>query len=86
MVLLPAISLGRIAFGLVIIVAFSVGLAVVLMAIGLLMVYAHGIMAIWGGEGRLLQRLPLVSSVAIAILGFAIAMQALIAGGVLRSL
>ena len=83
-VLLSAISLNRVGFGLVLIVAFSVGLAVVLMGIGLLMVYARGIMATWSGEGRLLQRLPLVSSVVIAILGFAIALQALVSGGVLQ--
>ncbi len=85
-VLLSAISIHRIGFGLVLIVAFSIGLAVVLMGIGLLMVYARQFMAAWSGEGRLLQRLPLVSSVVIAILGFAIAFQALIAGGVLKPL
>ena len=83
-VLLSAISLNRVGFGLVLIVAFSVGLAVVLMGIGLLMVYARGIMATWSGEGRLLQRLPLVSSAVIAVFGFAIALQALIAGGILQ--
>src|SRR5262245_58792240 len=40
-VLLSALSMRRIGFGLVLIVAFSVGLAAVLVAIGILMVYAR---------------------------------------------
>ncbi len=84
-VLLSAISLGRVGFGLILIIAFSVGLALVLMAIGLLMVYARGLMAAWSGEGHLIQRLPLLSSVVIVIFGCAIALQALIAGGVIRA-
>ena len=39
-VLLSALSLNRVGFGLLLIVAFSVGLAAVLIATGLLMVYA----------------------------------------------
>jgi ABC-type nickel/cobalt efflux system permease component RcnA len=38
--LLSAIALGRVGLGLVLLVAFSVGLAVVLMAIGILVLYA----------------------------------------------
>src|SRR6185295_20085225 len=46
-VLLSALSLRRVGFGLLLIVAFSLGLALVLVAIGLLVVYA----------GRLVTRL-----------------------------
>ncbi|MBI3990113.1 MAG: high frequency lysogenization protein HflD [candidate division NC10 bacterium] len=82
-VLLSAISLGRIGFGLLLIVAFSAGLALVLMGIGLLMVYARRFMARFSGEGRLLHRLPLVSSLAIALLGVVIAVQSLVSGNIL---
>src|SRR5215470_1867616 len=44
-VLLSALSLRRVGFGLLLIVAFSVGLALVLIAIGLLMVYARRLVA-----------------------------------------
>jgi ABC-type nickel/cobalt efflux system permease component RcnA len=49
-VMLSAIALHRVAFGLLLIVAFSVGLAAVLMAIGLFLVYA----------GKAAERVPLV--------------------------
>jgi len=83
-VLLSAVALRRIGFGLFLIVAFSVGLAAVLIAIGLLMVYARRLMARVEGTGPLITRwLPLTSSVTITVLGIAIAAQALINAGIL---
>ena len=82
--LLSAISLHRIGFGLALILAFSVGLALVLMGIGLTMVYARRFMERFGGEGKITQWLPLVSSVVISILGFAIAVQSLVSGGIVQ--
>lgn len=77
-VLLSAVALHRIAFGLFLILAFSIGLAAVLIAIGLLMVYARRFMAGVSGEGRVITRwLPITSSVFITVLGFAIAFRAL---------
>jgi len=77
-VLLSALALGRLGFGLVLIVAFSVGLAAVLIVIGLLVLHARRLMAQWRGKGVLLTRwLPLTSSAAITVLGLAIAAQAL---------
>jgi len=84
-VLLSALALGRLGFGLVLIVAFSVGLAAVLIVIGLLVLHARRFMARWRGEGVLLTRwLPLTSSVAITGLGLAIAAQALRTAGILQ--
>jgi ABC-type nickel/cobalt efflux system permease component RcnA len=83
-VLLSAISLHRIGLGLVLIVAFSIGLALVLMGIGLLMVYAKQFMDRFREEGTILQRLPLLSSLLITVLGLGIAVQSLISGGVLK--
>lgn len=77
-VLLSAVALHRIAFGLFLILAFSIGLAAVLIGIGLLMVYARRFMAGVSGEGRIITRwLPITSSVFITVLGFAIAFRAL---------
>ena len=84
-VLLSALSLNRVGFGLLLIVAFSVGLAVVLIAIGLLMVYAGRVMTRFTGEGPLIQRwLPLASSVVITIFGVGMTLQALMTGGILQ--
>ena len=83
-VLLSAVALRRIGFGLFLIVAFSVGLAAVLIAIGLLTVYARRLMARDESTGPLITRwLPLTSSVTVTVLGIAIAAQALINAGIL---
>jgi ABC-type nickel/cobalt efflux system permease component RcnA len=76
-VLLSALSLGRVGFGLVLIVAFSLGLAAVLIVTGLLMVYARRLMTRVQGDGALIGRwLPLTSSAVITIVGLAIVIQA----------
>ena len=83
-VLLSAVALQRVGFGLFLIVAFSIGLAAVLIAIGLLMVYARRLMARVEGNGPLITRwLPLTSSATITMLGVAIAAQALMSAGIL---
>src|SRR5262249_9220710 len=82
-VLLGALSLGRVAFGLVLIAAFSIGLAAVLIAIGLVMVYARRLLSGVRGEGPIITRwLPLASSAVMALVGVAIAIQALMAAGI----
>jgi len=84
-VLLSALSLGRVAFGLLLIVAFSLGLAAVLIGIGVLAVYARRLMSRFHGEGPLITRwLPLASSAVIACFGVVIAVQALVAAGMLE--
>src|SRR5262249_24781961 len=84
-VLLSALSLNRAAFGLILILGFSVRPALVLIAIGILMVYAGRFMARFHGDGPLIQRwLPLASSVVITVLGVGIAVQALTTAGILQ--
>ena len=83
-VLLSAISINRVGFGLLLIVAFSLGLALVLMAIGMMMIYARGFMERFTGEGRLWKTLPVFSSLAVTGLGAIIAVQSLINGGILQ--
>lgn len=84
-VLLSAVSLHRVGFGLLLIVAFSVGLAAVLITIGLLMVYARRLMSRFHGDGPLLTRwLPLTSSAVITVFGVSIAIQALVTSGILQ--
>lgn len=77
-VLLSAVAMQRIGFGLLLIVAFSIGLAAVLIAVGMLMVYARGFMARWQADGPLVGRwLPLTSSAMIVVIGLALTFQAL---------
>jgi len=84
-VLLSAVALRRVGFGLFLIVAFSVGLAAVLIVIGMLMVYAGRLMTRFQADGPLIARwLPLTSSAVIAILGIAIAVEALLSAGILQ--
>jgi ABC-type nickel/cobalt efflux system permease component RcnA len=82
-VLLSALSLRRVGFGLLLIVAFSLGLALVLIAIGLLVVYARRLVARFDESGPLVTRwLPLTSSAVMTLLGVSIAVQAFASGGI----
>jgi len=84
-VMLGAIALGRIAFGLLLIVAFSVGLAAVLIAIGLLFVYARRWFNRLPADGRVAQYVPVASALVISVAGLFIVVQALAQMGVLRA-
>ena len=67
--LLFAISLGKLVWGLIILCAFSLGLAAVLVAIGILMVLAKPMIERFTGEGIWLQRLPIISAAVVILLG-----------------
>jgi nickel/cobalt transporter (NicO) family protein len=73
-VLLAAISLHRVGYGLLLIVAFSVGLASVITAIGLVAVTAKRAFARMRLDGPLVRALPAVS--ALVVLGLGVAMTA----------
>jgi len=84
-VLLGALAFHRVAFGLFLIVAFSAGLAAVLIGFGLAMVYAGRFMSRFGAGGPLTEHwLPLASSAVITIVGVALTLQSLASAGVLR--
>lgn len=84
-VLLSAVALNRVGFGLYLIVAFSMGLAAVLIAVGMLMVYARSFMSKLHSEGPLITRwLPLASAGVITFLGLGIAIRSLVTGGILQ--
>ncbi len=76
-VLLAAISLHRTAFGLVLVLAFSVGLAITITAIGLVAVLARGVFRRKSFDGRLVRALPAVSAVAILVAGLLMTVRAL---------
>jgi nickel/cobalt exporter len=76
-VLLAAISLHRIGFGLLLIVAFSAGLALTISGIGLVAVLARGAFRRLSFEGRALSLLPAVSALVILAAGVAMTVRAL---------
>jgi ABC-type nickel/cobalt efflux system permease component RcnA len=81
--LLGAIALGRVGFGMVLVVAFSFGLAVVLTAIGLLMVYARRLFDRFSFEARMPRLLPVASALVMVLAGVGIVLGALRQAGVL---
>ncbi|OGP60886.1 MAG: hypothetical protein A2V67_13325 [Deltaproteobacteria bacterium RBG_13_61_14] len=69
-VLLIAVSLKRILFGLSVILSFSLGLAAVLIAIGIVMVQARPLLDRFTGQGRFAGLgLPLFSATLVTLLG-----------------
>jgi nickel/cobalt exporter len=78
-VLLGAISLHRVGFGLLLIVAFSVGLAASITGIGLVAVLAKRVFARAGSglDGRLLRLLPAASAAVIVAAGVLMTVHAL---------
>jgi ABC-type nickel/cobalt efflux system permease component RcnA len=76
-VLLSAVALHRIGIGLLFIVAFSFGLASVLIAIGILAVRASRLVGGLDANGSATRVLPVVSAVVVALIGMGIAIQSL---------
>jgi len=76
--LLACTGMGRIALGLSLLVSFSLGLALVLTAIGLLVVYAKNRLPRRAGpESPWLRYAPVVSALVITLIGAALTAQAL---------
>jgi nickel/cobalt transporter (NicO) family protein len=76
-VLLAAISLHRVGFGLLLIVAFSLGLASVISGIGLLAISAKQVFSRMSFEGAFVRALPAVSAAAIVALGLVMTFRSL---------
>lgn len=91
--MLSAIALGRVGFGLLLIVAFSLGLAVVISGIGLLFVYGGRWLNNVGADsrwrrypllGKGMRLVPIASALFVTTAGMFLTMQALAQAGVLR--
>jgi ABC-type nickel/cobalt efflux system permease component RcnA len=76
-VLLAAISLHRVAFGLLLIVAFSLGLAATITGIGLVAVYAKRLFRRTSFEGPFVRALPALSALVILVAGVVMTARAL---------
>ncbi len=81
-VLLAAISLHRVGYGLLLVLAFSTGLAGVLTAVGLLFVYAGRLLKSSGTLERLSRVLPVASAFVITCAGLAICYEGLSQKGI----
>jgi ABC-type nickel/cobalt efflux system permease component RcnA len=75
--LLSTIALGQVALGLVLVLAFSLGLAGVLTGLGLLLVYAKQLFKWMPSQIRVVKIVPAISAVCIALVGFGISTRAL---------
>ena len=75
-VLLISFTLNRIMFGLIILLAFSLGLAAILIAIGVAMVMAGPAFKRFTKDGPLMRFLPVGSAVVVTLLGVAILAKA----------
>jgi ABC-type nickel/cobalt efflux system permease component RcnA len=74
-VLLFSISLRKLAFGLLLLVSFTLGLATVLIAIACAMVLAGPVIRRLAGDGPWVRRLPVISAAVVTTLGLAIAIE-----------
>jgi nickel/cobalt transporter (NicO) family protein len=81
-VLLAAISLHRVGYGLLLVLAFSLGLAGVLTAVGLVFVYARRLLKSSGTLGQLSKVLPVASAFVITCAGLLICHEALSQAGI----
>ncbi|MEH1784169.1 sulfite exporter TauE/SafE family protein [Nostoc sp.] len=78
-VLLSAIAMGRVGFGLALVSAFSLGLAAVLTGIGLMLVYAKNRFEHLPLQIPSIKMLPVASALCITLIGLGITSQALLA-------
>jgi len=76
-VLLGAIALNKVGFGLALVLAFSLGLAGALTAIGILFIYAGRLFERFPSQGKIMRLLPALSALFVSAIGAAIIWKAL---------
>jgi nickel/cobalt exporter len=76
-VLLGAITLHRVAFGMLLVVAFSLGLALSITAMGFVAIFAKRFFSRMDGRGRVTRLLPAASAFVIVLAGVVMAARAL---------
>lgn len=77
-VLLAAISLGNFLRGVSLVIIFSVGMAAVLVAIGLMMVHAAKFAGKYVAESRWTRIVPVISAILITLVGVGLTVKAVI--------
>lgn len=82
-ILLIGVAMNRILYGIVVILAFGLGLATVLITIGILVVTARSFIQKFTGKNNLiLYKLPMLSALIIIIIGFMLGAHTLIKSGI----
>ena len=81
-VMLGAIALNRIGFGLMLVLAFSLGLAGALTMIGILFIYAGKLLNKFPSSGKITRLVPVFSALFISLIGFGIVYRALLEVGI----
>jgi nickel/cobalt exporter len=76
-VLLGAIALNKIGFGLILVLAFSFGLAAALTAIGMIFIYAGRLFERFPSRARIIRILPVLSALFVSLIGAAMVWKAL---------
>lgn len=84
-ILIAAVNLRRIELGLGLIAAFSLGMALVLVLVGVVFVKAKDAAQRFSGEAPWVRALPAVSGGILALLGAWLTFQALVQAGVLKN-
>src|SRR6266540_3503840 len=82
-VLLGAIALNKVGFGLILVLAFSLGLAGTLTAIGMTFIYAGKLFQRFPSSGKVVSFLPVFSALFVSIIGIGIMVKALAEIGVI---
>lgn len=83
-VLLMAVSMHRVALGLIILVAFSLGLAAVLIGIGVAMILSGPLLQRLAPSGRVSRFLPVGSAAVVTLLGVGIVYKAVVDNALIR--
>jgi len=81
-VLLGSIALHKIGFGMILVLAFSLGLAGALTAIGILFIYAGKLFQRFPTSGRIIGVLPVLSALFVSAVGAAIVYKAMVEIGI----
>lgn len=79
-VLLVSISLGRPAYGIVLTIAFGLGMAVVLIGIGIALVYARGFIERMPHRNRFagwMRHVPMATAIFVLVVGVLVTAQAI---------
>ena len=82
-VLLGAIALNKIGLGLVLVLAFSLGLAGALTAIGMLFIYAGKLFQRFPSSGKVVGFLPVLSALFVSMIGIGITIKSLMEIGII---
>ncbi len=82
-VLLGAIALNKIGFGLILVLAFSLGLAGALTAIGMTFIYAGRLFNRIPSKGWILRTVPVLSALFVSLIGLGIVYRALAEMGII---